>query len=581
MRKSGTGPHGKRRATLVGRTRACRLKAQRSHALPQRRGGFAARLFIYASQSPQKWHSASSSATRRHWNCSSSRPCPPCAAGLHPHLGRRLRHGPEAYTLAMMLRERMSDFIFRNVRIHATDVEPQFGPQIAAGTYAEHEVKRIPQPLQHRYFQPADQPGFVQVVPEIRAKVSFAEHDLLCLTLAARGLQPRRLQERLAPLQRGPAPPGVPHFHRARCVREACWRPSIRRSCPGNWTLCSSRRPAMPRFFGEWTPSRAAQTHRRIAPPFRPDVPRPCSSLCGGYYSSFFTPESNEENKTCLPTTRRSHARRREQPTRRCDQGGQPPGTRNLEAVNPNFRPVLAVMNTMLDAFVAPINVTAEYVDRISKGDIPPKITDTYNGDFNEIKNNLNQCIDALNGLMDEMNRMSREHDAGDIDVAVPTDKFQGAYQAMAEGVNKMVFGHIAVKKKAMACIAEFGKGNFEAELEKFPGKKVFINETIERLRTNIKSFIAEMHRMSDEHNKGDIDVAIPVEKFEGVYKTMAKGSTSMVWRPHRREEEGHGLHRRVRQGQLRGRAGEVPRQEGLHQRHHRSGADEPEGRAR
>ena len=52
-------------------------------------------------------------------------------------------------------------------------------------------------------------------------------------------------------------------------------------------------------------------------------------------------------------------------------------------------------VNRLIDAFVAPINVTAEYVDRISKGDIPPKITDTYNGDFNEIKNNLNSCIDA------------------------------------------------------------------------------------------------------------------------------------------------------------------------------------------
>ena len=41
-------------------------------------------------------------------------------------------------------------------------------------------------------------------------------------------------------------------------------------------------------------------------------------------------------------------------------------------------------------------------MDRISKGDIPPKITDTYNGDFNEIKNNLNQCIDAINGLIAE-----------------------------------------------------------------------------------------------------------------------------------------------------------------------------------
>ena len=28
-------------------------------------------------------------------------------------------------------------------------------------------------------------------------------------------------------------------------------------------------------------------------------------------------------------------------------------------------------MNKLIDAFVAPINVTAEYVDRISKGDIP------------------------------------------------------------------------------------------------------------------------------------------------------------------------------------------------------------------
>jgi methyl-accepting chemotaxis protein len=160
------------------------------------------------------------------------------------------------------------------------------------------------------------------------------------------------------------------------------------------------------------------------------------------------------------------------------------------------------------------LNVAAEYVDKISKGNMPPKITDSYNGDFNEIKNNLNQCIESLSGLIAGMKHMSDEHTKGDIDVAMPVDEFQGAYRTMAQGVNEMVFGHIAVKKKAMACIAEFGKGNFDAPLEKFPGKKAFINDTIERLRGNIQSFIAEMNRMSDEHTKGDIDVAIPVEKL-------------------------------------------------------------------
>ncbi|MGV0952363.1 MAG: Cache 3/Cache 2 fusion domain-containing protein, partial [Azonexus sp.] len=35
-------------------------------------------------------------------------------------------------------------------------------------------------------------------------------------------------------------------------------------------------------------------------------------------------------------------------------------------------------LNRLADAYVAPIRVTADYVDRIAKGDIPPKITATY-----------------------------------------------------------------------------------------------------------------------------------------------------------------------------------------------------------
>lgn len=90
-------------------------------------------------------------------------------------------HGPEAYSLAILLRERMSDFVFRNVRIYATDVESQFGTRVAAGVYTEQETKRIPAPLLQRYFRPAGEPNHVQVVDEIRAKIVFARHDLLSL----------------------------------------------------------------------------------------------------------------------------------------------------------------------------------------------------------------------------------------------------------------------------------------------------------------------------------------------------------------------------------------------------------------
>jgi methyl-accepting chemotaxis protein len=200
-----------------------------------------------------------------------------------------------------------------------------------------------------------------------------------------------------------------------------------------------------------------------------------------------------------------------------------------LELFTGEDRAVLEAVNGMLDALIVPLTVTSTYIDRISKGDIPEKITDNYSGDFNTIKNSLNRCIDALSGLMREMARMSDAHIAGDIDVVVPEEKFEGAYRTVAHGVNEMVMGHIAVKRKAMACVAEFGKGNLDAELEKFPGKKAFINDNLEHLRSIIKKFMAEMVRMSDAHTAGDIDIVIPEEKFEGAYRTMAHGVNEMV----------------------------------------------------
>ncbi|MGA7401654.1 MAG: hypothetical protein WBW38_16650, partial [Candidatus Sulfotelmatobacter sp.] len=53
------------------------------------------------------------------------------------------------------------------------------------------------------------------------------------------------------------------------------------------------------------------------------------------------------------------------------------------------YAEIVRGVNGILDAVIVPLNVSANYVDRISKGDVPPQITDTYHGDFNLIKNNL------------------------------------------------------------------------------------------------------------------------------------------------------------------------------------------------
>lgn len=89
--------------------------------------------------------------------------------------------GPEAYTLAILLRERMGHMYFRNVRIMATDIDESnlFGNIISEGVYPREQVERIPQELFQTYFEKAEQKDSFRVVEEIRRALTFQKHDLL------------------------------------------------------------------------------------------------------------------------------------------------------------------------------------------------------------------------------------------------------------------------------------------------------------------------------------------------------------------------------------------------------------------
>ena len=100
------------------------------------------------------------------------------------------------------------------------------------------------------------------------------------------------------------------------------------------------------------------------------------------------------------------------------------------------YRRIVEGVNKTLDAVIMPLNVAAEYVDKISRGTIPPQITDTYTGDFNIIKNNLNNCINAVNLLFNDVNFLSKATIEGRLGTRADATKHQGDFRKIVEGVN-------------------------------------------------------------------------------------------------------------------------------------------------
>jgi methyl-accepting chemotaxis protein len=71
----------------------------------------------------------------------------------------------------------------------------------------------------------------------------------------------------------------------------------------------------------------------------------------------------------------------------------------DAEAFAGGWRDLIEGMNTVIDAFVIPISVTAGYIDRIAKGDNPDAIAEEYQGDFNAIKKNLESLVGATRDI--------------------------------------------------------------------------------------------------------------------------------------------------------------------------------------
>ena len=140
----------------------------------------------------------------------------------------------------------------------------------------------------------------------------------------------------------------------------------------------------------------------------------------------------------------------------------------------------------------------------------------------------LARAIQTVQGsvkqLINEMNHMADEHNRGDIDVVVDTGHFQGDFRTVAQGVNDMVAAHISVKKKAMACLAEMGRGNFEAPLERFPGKKAFINDTMEQVRANLKALIRDANMLANDAIAGRLDTRADANLHQGDFRRIVEG---------------------------------------------------------
>ncbi len=193
-----------------------------------------------------------------------------------------------------------------------------------------------------------------------------------------------------------------------------------------------------------------------------------------------------------------------------------------------DFRKIVQGVNDTLDAVIGPLNVAAEYVDRISKGDIPPKITDTYNGDFNEIKNNLNQCIDAVNALVADANKLSRAAVEGKLATRADATKHQGDFRKIVQGVNDTLDAVIGPLNVAAEYVDRISKGDIPPKItDKYNGDFNEIKNNLNQCHRRRQRPVADANRSAAPPSTANWPPAPMPAKHQGDFRRRSSRAST------------------------------------------------------
>ncbi len=194
----------------------------------------------------------------------------------------------------------------------------------------------------------------------------------------------------------------------------------------------------------------------------------------------------------------------------------------NEGAFSGGYRSIVRGINETLDALIDPLKMAADYMNRISKGDIPQEITDEYQGDFDEIKNNINTCIRAVNLLVEDMKNLSEAAIEGQLSARVDADRHSGDFGKVIKGVNATLDAVVNPLQIAATYLQEIGKGEIPEKLtERYSGD-------FERIRNDINSCIDGLSalvegrdilvRMAGNDYTGSVEGS-----YVGIYRQIAE----------------------------------------------------------
>ena len=192
-------------------------------------------------------------------------------------------------------------------------------------------------------------------------------------------------------------------------------------------------------------------------------------------------------------------------------------GNINFRANSKNFEgtwfSLIEGINNIVEEYAKSIRITTNYITRIGNGDIPEKINEKYYGEFNQIKDSINKCIDSMNILLEDTNKLIKDAIDGKLDARANPEIHSGDYKEVVKGINSILDAVVAPIQEATTVLIEFSNGNLNSRVcGEYNGNHAEIKFALNNTIKNVSSYIEEIKNVLNKMAKKNFNQYIDRE---------------------------------------------------------------------
>ncbi|MCK8059625.1 MULTISPECIES: methyl-accepting chemotaxis protein [unclassified Fusibacter] len=198
------------------------------------------------------------------------------------------------------------------------------------------------------------------------------------------------------------------------------------------------------------------------------------------------------------------------------------------ESYQGSWKETMVGINTVLETYNRPIQLTKDYLNRISLGDIPAKIDEAFFGDFEEIKSSINGLIIAISSLVGDTKKFIDAAIEGNLDYRAQTDGFNGDYKEIVDGMNAIMDAVVGPIAEAATVLDALSRGDLSARvMGDYNGDHANIKDALNHTMISLEAYIAELASVLESVKNKDLKAKIRGD-FQGDFVTI-KRSTNMI----------------------------------------------------